>query len=156
MTWAIGSKPSTWDWLGNPASCHFTSQLDTVNHVLSAGETHTQSVEVPVRTFDEVVGTAAPTLIKIDVEGYETEVLAGATRTLANPALHALILELNGSGQRYGFDENGLRQHLQELGFIACAYQPFARAPRNRHRRQYPVRARPGAGQNPPAHRAEI
>ena len=80
-----------------------------------------------MRTLDDVVGTTAPTLIKIDVEGYETEVLAGAARTLDNPTLHALILELNGSGQRYGFDENGLRQHLQELGFIACAYQPFAR-----------------------------
>ena len=110
-----------------PGVLHFTSQLDTVNHVLSAGETHADSVEVPVRTLDEVVGTAAPALIKIDVEGYETEVLAGAAQTLANPALQALILELNGSGQRYGFDENGLRQHLQELGFIPCAYQPFER-----------------------------
>lgn len=110
-----------------PGVLHFTSQLDTVNHVLSTGETHADAIEVPVRTLDEVVGTTSPALIKIDVEGYETEVLAGAAQTLANPALHALILELNGSGQRYGFDETVLRQHLEDLGFIACAYQPFER-----------------------------
>ena len=110
-----------------PGVLHFTSQLDTVNHVLSDGETHATSVEVPVRTLDEVVGDAAPALLKMDVEGYETEVLAGAGRTLANPALHALILELNGSGRRYGFDEDAIRQQLRDLGFIACSYRPFER-----------------------------
>ncbi|MFZ4704090.1 MAG: FkbM family methyltransferase [Candidatus Methylumidiphilus sp.] len=110
-----------------PGVLHFTSRLDTVNHVLSDGETHANSVEVPVRTLDEVVGDTSPALIKMDVEGYETEVLAGAERTLANPALYALILELNGSGHRYGFDENAIRHQLQDLGFIACSYGPFER-----------------------------
>lgn len=111
-----------------PGVLHFTSQLDTVNHVLSDGETHANSVEVPVRTLDDVVGNAAPALLKIDVEGYETEVLAGAERTLAKPALQALILELNGSGRRYGFDEDAIRRHLRDLGFTACSYRPFDRA----------------------------
>lgn len=64
--------------------------------------------------------------MRIDVEGYETDVLAGAEQTLANPALHALILELNGSGRRYDFDEDAIRQKLRDVvGFTACSYCPF-------------------------------
>jgi FkbM family methyltransferase len=111
-----------------PGVLRFTSQLDTVNHVVSHEEDSPTSVEVPVRTLDEVVGDAAPALLKIDVEGYETEVLAGAERTLVNPALRALILELNGSGHRYGFDEDAIRRQLSDLGFTACSYRPFERA----------------------------
>ncbi|QXP92282.1 FkbM family methyltransferase [Methylococcus capsulatus] len=111
-----------------PGVLRFTSRLDTVNHVLSKEEDHADAVEVPVRTLDEVVGDASPALLKMDVEGYETEVLAGAQRVLANPALRALILELNGSGRRYGFDEDAIRRQLRDLGFIACSYHPFERA----------------------------
>lgn len=113
---------------GQPVVLRFTSELDTVNHVLSEEENHANSVEVPVRTLDDVVGDASPALLKIDVEGYETEVLAGAERTLTNPALRALILELNGSGHRYGFDEDAIRRQLGNLGFTACSYHPFERA----------------------------
>lgn len=111
-----------------PGVLRFTSQLDTVNHVLGDRETHANAVEIPVRTLDEVVADAAPALLKIDVEGYETEVLAGGERTLVSPALHALILELNGSGRRYGFDEDAIRRQLRDLGFTACSYRPFERA----------------------------
>lgn len=110
-----------------PGVLRFTSQLDTVNHVLSQEEDQADAIEVPVRTLDEIVGDAAPALLKMDVEGYETEVLAGAQRVLANPALRALILELNGSGHRYGFDEDAIRRQLRDLGFAACAYRPFER-----------------------------
>jgi hypothetical protein len=111
-----------------PGVLRFTSQLDTVNHVLNEEESCANAVEVPVSTLDEVVGEAAPALLKMDVEGYESEVLAGAERTLANPALGALILELNGSGRRYGFDEDAIRQKLRDLGFTACSYRHFERA----------------------------
>ena len=116
-----------------PGVLHFTSQLDTVNHVLGDGETLSSAIKIPVRTLDDVVGVAVPALIKMDVEGYETEVLAGAEKTLSDPALRALILELNGSGSRYGFDEDAIRQQLLDLGFSACSYDPFRRTlvPRN-------------------------
>ena len=41
-----------------------------------------------------------PSLIKIDVEGYENEVINGAEKTLENQSLKAIIIELNGSGSR--------------------------------------------------------
>src|SRR5438552_5096249 len=62
----------------------FTSDLDSVNHVLAAGE-ELPSIEVPVRTMDDLVGRDVPVLMKVDVEGHEHAVLTGGSRTLADP-----------------------------------------------------------------------
>ena len=105
----------------------FTVGLDTVNHVLAAGEAADGAVEVPVHPLDAVLAGQSPTLIKIDVEGFETEVLAGAERALADPGLLAVIMELNGSGGRYGFDEDALHRNLLGRGFATYRYRPFER-----------------------------
>jgi len=105
----------------------FTGGLDTVNHVLVDDEATTDAVDVAVQTFDAVVGDIGPTLIKIDVEGFETEVIAGADRGLLSSNLLAVIMELNGSGGRYGFDEDALHRTMLERGFETFRYEPFER-----------------------------
>jgi len=110
-----------------PGTLRFTRTLDSVNHVLASGEVRDDSVEVSVTTLDELAGDRIPSLIKVDVEGFETEVFAGAQATLANPTLRALIVELNGSGDRYGFDESALRRQIESFGFRPYVYEPFAR-----------------------------
>jgi hypothetical protein len=82
---------------------------------------------VPVVTLDEDL-FATPLLMKVDVEGFESEVLRGARRHLANPALRALIIELNGLGRRYGYDEAALHADLLAVGFAPYAYDPFTRS----------------------------
>lgn len=101
---------------------------DTTNQALRTGDLYAgKTVHVPVVTLDGALQRAVPKLIKIDVEGFETEVLAGATETLANPALQAVIMELNGSGARYGFDEGNLHQKMISSGFKPCRYEPRTR-----------------------------
>ncbi len=104
----------------------FTSGLDTVNHVLVPGE-EAAGVDVPVTTLDELVGADVPALTKIDVEGYESAVLEGAQRTLADPRLLAVIMETNGSGERYGVRDEQLVASMRDHGFRMCSYDPFAR-----------------------------
>ena len=53
--------------------------------------------------------------------------LAGAERALADPGLLAVIMELNGSGARYGFDEDALHRDLLGRGFETFRYRPFER-----------------------------
>ncbi|MFN8264831.1 MAG: FkbM family methyltransferase [Chitinophagaceae bacterium] len=108
--------------LGNDSgTIKFTKNLDTVNHVATDNETDT--IEVPIKRMDEIT-KKIPILIKIDVEGFETEVLNGAEKTLANPDLKAIIIELNGSGYRYGFDEKLIHKKLIDLGFKTYSYNP--------------------------------
>lgn len=105
-----------------------SANLDTVNHVLTPGASAPEAgVEVPVVSLDEQLAGRAPFLMKIDVEGYELEVLKGAARTLANPALHAVIMEINASGERYGRGDAELEAVMREHGFGAHRYEPFER-----------------------------
>ncbi len=101
---------------------------DTVNHVVMEPAAEEGATDrVPLTTLDGVLAGRVPILLKIDVEGFETEVLKGAVQTLAAPGLRALLMELNGSGRRYGYADGDLRHRLEALGFEECAYQPFER-----------------------------
>ena len=94
----------------------FTKAFDTINHVATEDEVDT--VDVHVSTLDALLGAACPLLVKIDLEGFETEVLRGAGNVLSNPNLKAIIIELNGSGERYGYHENDIHQSLLKFGFV--------------------------------------
>lgn len=104
----------------------FTKSFDSVNHV--ATENETDSIEVDIDTLDTILlKEQCPILIKIDVEGFETEVIKGAETTLLNKSLKAIIIELNGSGQRYGYDERQIHNKLIEHGFKTFNYNPKTR-----------------------------
>jgi len=105
----------------------FTSDQNTTNHALAAGETSDGAAEVRVVNLDSILQGMDPFLLKIDVEGFETPVLEGGLKVLANPALKAVIMELNGSGDRYGFDEESILAKMLALGFQTYGYDPFSR-----------------------------
>lgn len=112
--------------LGNEnGTIKFTSKFDTVNHVATSDSKDT--IEVEIKQFDKMVSINKNTLIKIDVEGYETEVLMGMNEALANDKTKAIIIELNGSGARYGYDENDIHKSLIAKGFLPFIYHPFTR-----------------------------
>ena len=110
-----------------PGEMSFTTTGDTINHVLAAGESVEDSASVVVTTLDDILKNDRPTLMKVDVEGWETKVLEGAETVLSNDSLTGLIIELNGSGSRYGFDEEVILRKLERHGFRAYRYQPFTR-----------------------------
>jgi FkbM family methyltransferase len=111
--------------LGNvKGKINFTKSMDTVNHVATDNDIDT--IEVEVDLLDSVTNII-PALIKIDVEGFETEVLNGADKILNNKDLKAIIIELNGSGSRYGYDENKIHDKLLALQFKPYYYNPKTR-----------------------------
>lgn len=105
----------------------FTSDQDTVNHALSSDEQCDNVVTVEITSLDAALGEESPAVMKIDVEGFETPVLDGAQETLKKKSLHSVIMELNGSGSRYGFDESQLLELMLDYGFKTYSYNPLNR-----------------------------
>ena len=100
----------------------FTIGLDCINHAAVEGE---KFVQVPVVRLDDVI-SRAPTLIKVDVEGYEAAVVEGGTKTFSSAL--AVIMELNGQGARYGHDEDRILEQMKQWGFSIVGYDPMTRA----------------------------
>ncbi|RPI95344.1 MAG: FkbM family methyltransferase [Chloroflexi bacterium] len=105
----------------------FTADLDTTNHLIAPTEAASDAIVVKVLSLDQVLASESPSLIKIDVEGLETLVINGMLCTLGNPSLHSVIVELNGSGAHYGFDDQGIVEKMREFGFRMYSYEPFSR-----------------------------
>lgn len=102
---------------------HFTDGLGTENYVCpdsSVGKT----IEVRVTTLDKTLTDQKPVLLKMDVEGFESKVVAGARQTLSLPTLEAIIIERFGNADRYGENEADLHAQIRSNSFQPCAYSP--------------------------------
>ena len=99
-----------------PGVLRFTTGGGTRNRAASAGGT-----EVPVDTLDALTAGAPPLLVKVDVEGGEPSVLAGAQGLLAGEALKAAILETAGG------TDAAIEATMRGAGFAPFAYDPFRR-----------------------------
>lgn len=76
--------------------------------------------EVPLRQLDSIPLPKAPTLIKIDVEGLEIQVLQGATQLLKASNFPPLLLEA-WKGEWFKAQRDNLIRYLHELGYtIVC------------------------------------
>jgi FkbM family methyltransferase len=88
---AVGERNTEMDLLVSPE----TSMAKLETSTFQSQEAPGTRIKVPVRTIDSMVagGIAAPSLMKIDVEGAETMVLSGALSTLrtARPVVFAEV-----------------------------------------------------------------
>lgn len=76
------------------------------------------TISVDVSTLDKECNGFEPTLIKIDVEGFEEDVLKGASETLAKSSLLAVIIE----GQT-----ESVNKLFRDAGFVDVNYSPLIR-----------------------------
>jgi len=99
----------------------FTSNLGTTNHVVfnTSSIKNIDIIDVPVRKLDTIVSGCDPLLIKIDVEGFELQVLKGADEILKSKSLLAVIIET--------FGKNNLDKQMSKYGFKPFTYNPFNR-----------------------------
>src|SRR5262245_26754049 len=94
----------------------FTVGHDTTNRIAQLSDQNTRDVEV--RTLDQILTQKNPILIKMDVEGYEPAVIAGAVGTLGLPSLLAVITETA---------DQTVCAAFEAAGFHEASYDPFQR-----------------------------
>lgn len=104
----------------------FSFQHGPMNRVIFDSET-IPGIDVHSDRLDNLLKEDRPYLIKIDVEGYEAEVINGAENILSQQTLAAVILELNGSGRRYGCKDYETDDRMRQFGFKPAHYDPFKR-----------------------------
>ena len=105
----------------------FTVEMDAMNHVIQEETWTGPSISVPVSTLDLILKERNPILIKMDVEGWEGEVLAGATSTLSCASLLGWIVEMNSSDAAFSPNELTVHECLLGNGFEPYAYDPPSR-----------------------------
>jgi FkbM family methyltransferase len=94
----------------------FTVGLDSMNKVAVANDKNVRMVRQ--ERLDTLIGSFQPIMIKIDVEGYEEDVLRGAEVLLANPCLKVIELETVAPG---------VEHMLLSNQFERAYYDPFSR-----------------------------
>lgn len=110
-----------------PGQLQFSAAQDTINHVATEREPDAGKISVASTIIDELCVDRIPLLMKIDVEGYELPALRGAAKTINDPTLKLIIIEVNASGARYGFDDDKIDELLSAAGFSTYTYHPKAR-----------------------------
>jgi len=106
----------------SPGQVAISTDADVMNKIVEGDAGYM----VPSLTIDGCVTQhGVPVLIKVDVEGFEPEVLRGAKQTLHDPRLLALILEINDNARDDA--TSGMLADLQAAGFEEVDYDPVAR-----------------------------
>ena len=102
----------------------FSSNLGERNKVIE-NKTDQSLETVNVITLDKLLYRETDiSMIKIDVEGYEKQVLLGGIKSLQNKNLNVIQIELNNANSFYGYDENETISILEDYGFKPYKYYP--------------------------------
>jgi len=109
------------------AVCRFsTSAESTLSHIASSNEEENTS-EIDTRRIDTILDGRIPTILKVDVEGYEKQAIEGATKTFADEGLKAVLLEIGSHSLRYEVQPVEIHNMMLEHGFHSYTYEPYSR-----------------------------
>jgi hypothetical protein len=104
-----------------------TSQLGPMNRQVDSERGVPAGVDVvAMRRLDDICSGKSPTIIKIDVEGFEPKVIAGGLRTLRQSSVLAVLMEAN---CRVGRDEDreSAAEQMAALGYAPFRYHGLTR-----------------------------
>ena len=96
----------------------FTSDLTSENHVVESDCGDNRIVQCHM--LNEFLNDV--NIIKVDVEGFELQVLKGAQSLLSKTTCMVLIVEIKKHTSRYGYSEKEIFLFLEALGFVSVNY----------------------------------
>ena len=102
---------------------YISNDLGSMNRVIDDYNKRNNCEIIKVTTLDKLLFKEQKiSLLKIDVEGFEKQVLLGCKEILKNQSLNVIIIELNNSNKYYGYDENDILSILEKSGFSPYKY----------------------------------
>lgn len=104
-----------------------TTGLGPMNRVVCTNNgSSTVANVVTLRRLDDLLAGKPATIIKIDVEGFEPQVIAGALRTLRQSSVLAVLMEAN---RRVGrdADRQSVSAQMADLGYRPFRYHGITR-----------------------------
>jgi FkbM family methyltransferase len=112
-----------------PGEVSMTAGQGGLDHVIDTQAHHDAFVRVSSKTLDDALEGRTPLALKIDVEGFELRVLNGGKRSLGNPELKIILIEVqNWTLRKFGTSEQEVLLILRSFGFEPHDYDPFKRA----------------------------
>ncbi len=99
---------------------NFSTQRGVMNSVVF--DATIASLEIEVVKLDEALKSMEPSMIKINVEGFEWFVLQGAKDLLENKKLKYILIELNNSGIKFSIQDELIHKFLVDKGFYPHQY----------------------------------
>jgi len=106
----------------------FTSNHDCTNHVIpDTNENDQYAISQKIKTLNSLLNLEDEYVLKIDTEGYEFNILKGANKILSHGKILAIIIEVNGSGAKYGITDNDIHTELKKYGYSPIKYDPLAK-----------------------------
>lgn len=103
-----------------------TNHNDSTNRVVFKSSSHHNTL-CDIKSLNLILGKKNSYVLKIDTEGFEYNVLKGADKIFDRGDIHAVIIELNGSGKVYGFSDEDIHLELLSYGFFPILYNPFSK-----------------------------
>lgn len=104
-------------------TARFTSGLDCVNRLDPGASLGVDAATVDMVTVDSIIGDRYVAGMKVDVEGFEIEVLRGCEQALSDRRIGLIQLEWNsGSLAAVAADRQPVADLLARFGY--CLYRP--------------------------------
>lgn len=107
----------------------FSNDKDVTNKVVTSEMEDYENLEsVQMMRLDDIPNKATRYILKIDVEGFEVNVLEGARSLFDRSLVDAAIVETNANGLKYGFSDDDIFAFFSGYGFTPVSYDPLARS----------------------------
>jgi FkbM family methyltransferase len=88
---------------------------DGIAQIVSTVDAETPSIAVTVNTLDAILGQKSATVLKLDVEGFELQVLQGSIRAIAEKRIRHIVFEDHNS------EQSDVVRFLQDHGYHVYA-----------------------------------
>lgn len=113
--------------LGNHnGTLFFTNNLNAMNKVAFVNKSN-NVVEVQISRLDDEILNSTSCVIKIDVEGYEYNVVKGCQQLLRSKNVLAMIIELNSSSIEFGHSNFEIHELIIQNNYTPIEYNPIDR-----------------------------